>query len=117
MQVTLDIFSGRPNPSWTLNPAEAKELVQRLVGLPPARQPPPSVGLGYRGFLITNPQEEGGLPGEIRACRGAIISRTKEGVARFDDVNQLEAWLAEQARKHGYGRLVDAVPGLRHAGD
>ena len=30
-EVQLDIFSGRPNPRWTLNPVEEAELIQRLL--------------------------------------------------------------------------------------
>ncbi len=45
-QATLDIFSGRPNPTWTLTPEATAELRQRLATLsarlsaaPPSARP------------------------------------------------------------------------------
>jgi len=40
-QVTLGVFSGRPNPSWTLTPAQDTELRQRLDALTLTEQPFP----------------------------------------------------------------------------
>jgi hypothetical protein len=50
--VELDIFSGRENPRWVLDPSTSNQLLdlhRRLQpGHPSADEPP---GLGYRGFL------------------------------------------------------------------
>ena len=52
MPVELDIFSGRENPRWVLDPTGSdrlRDLHRRLrLGQPATDEPP---GLGYRGFL------------------------------------------------------------------
>src|SRR5260370_17994017 len=53
MRVTLDVFSGRPNPSWTLTGNDLRQLVDRLAG---REIPSPGVavgGLGYRSFIVS----------------------------------------------------------------
>jgi hypothetical protein len=54
MLVELDIFSGRPNPTWELDEQAARtlrELHQELWGVD--ERPPEPPGLGYRGFVYT----------------------------------------------------------------
>jgi hypothetical protein len=53
-RVELDLFSGRPNPTWELDDLEARQL-QRLIEIPPPTHlpPPESPGLGYRGFQVS----------------------------------------------------------------
>jgi len=52
--VTLNIFSGRPNPRWFLDDAAAAELRDRLYRKPTtiSAAPPDSGALGYRGLDI-----------------------------------------------------------------
>lgn len=54
VEVILDVFSGRPNPRWTLTEAEAGELAALLSALPAAGAAagPRPPDLGYRGFRI-----------------------------------------------------------------
>jgi len=51
MLIELDMFSGRPNPRWSVDDRTEKELIEthhRLERTPaPTAEPP---GLGYRGF-------------------------------------------------------------------
>lgn len=52
--IELDIFSGLPNPIWTLTKKEEKELIDRVIADPSLTQPPKTVGgLGYRGFTVS----------------------------------------------------------------
>lgn len=53
-EVELDIFSGRPNPRWTLSPAEAASLTQQILdGVTPVVPADVTDGrLGYRGYLV-----------------------------------------------------------------
>lgn len=69
ISVELDIFSGNPNPVWTLTATEEKELMARVMADPSLTLPPKSAGgLGYRGFIISasnearNTLEKSGLP-------------------------------------------------------
>jgi hypothetical protein len=52
--VTLNIFSGRPNPRWFLDDAAAAELRDRIYGKPTmiSAAPPNPGALGYRGLEI-----------------------------------------------------------------
>jgi hypothetical protein len=53
--VTLDIYSGRPNPTWELSPSQVAQLRKHLTSArtPTALQSPASKGrLGYRGFHV-----------------------------------------------------------------
>ena len=56
LRVTIDLFSGRPNPTFILDGLEAKELLDRLAAPKrrSSRRPPrlPPATLGYRGMVI-----------------------------------------------------------------
>lgn len=104
--VELDIFSGRPNPTWTLTVPERRELGKRLQKLP-ALPTLPSVpdNLGYRGFLIHYPD----ATFKVRVYHGIIfITRTEHTDANLDS-HALENWLKEQARAHGQGDALKAT--------
>jgi hypothetical protein len=75
--VTLDIFSGRPNPVRQLTESEESELGDRLAS-PTANtlQRPSGIlgGLGYRGFTITTHDATSGAGANVR-IHEAIIDR------------------------------------------
>ncbi len=49
--VSVEVFSGRPNPTFTLSPTEQAELLQAVDQLSPLENGPPSAdGLGFIGF-------------------------------------------------------------------
>jgi hypothetical protein len=58
--IELDIFSGRPNPVWTLTDKQEQELVERLAATPSLLRPlNTSVArLGYRGYIVSALSEE-----------------------------------------------------------
>lgn len=106
MRVELDVFSGRPNPGWELTAAEAAELARRLAGLAPSATGPAEPGLGFRGYRIVNREGLTGLPHEIRVFGGALTTLDGGHIRHFADNSEIERWLLEQAREHGYGDLV-----------
>jgi hypothetical protein len=108
MLVTLEVFSGRPNPSWSLSADEEQELTRRLQGLPPSGASPAAGDLGYRGFRIVNNSRRAQLPSEVVVTKGVVTVRDDRGSRHYADVNGIESWLVEQARQRGYGALVDA---------
>lgn len=73
VHVELDVFSGRPNPRWTVDPAVGERLVLLLHSLTsgverPTRGDVDLPGLGYRGFVF---QADGRV---WRAWRGLLLS-------------------------------------------
>lgn len=54
VRVVLGIYSGRPDPTWTLTGAEAAAVQRALEALPEAAGSPPEGGLGYHGFTVTH---------------------------------------------------------------
>ena len=51
-QVELDIFSGNPNPAWTLSDADSAHFLEKLALLPAASPAEFATNLGYRGFIV-----------------------------------------------------------------
>jgi hypothetical protein len=105
MLVTLEVFSGRPNPSWTFSADEEQEFARRLQSLPPSPQSPTEGDLGYRGFRIVT--HAAGLPSEIVVTQGVVTVRDTRGTRHYTDAAGIESWLVEQARRRGYGTLVE----------
>lgn len=99
MHVELDLFSGRPNPSWSLPPDQTEALRHMLDGLPDAAGPLPALfdGLGYRGFRVSDPGRKA-----VYFVRGGIILVEERGArsAKADTLRQLERALLETARPH-----------------
>ena len=96
--VTLDIFSGRPNPIWTLSASQEKELADRMAALKEFTDKRPSGafgGLGYRGFLIARNAEESGRADHMHVHEG-IVERGLGSPNQVADA-ALENWLASTA--------------------
>jgi hypothetical protein len=94
VDVELDIFSGVPNPTWTLTPVEAEELLRRLAALPPAPPGALSGHLGYRGVILT--LTEGVETQLVRVQRGlGVISSRGTDSYRRDADRALERWLLD----------------------
>lgn len=93
--VTLGIYSGRLDPSWTLTLAEAMTLDTMLGALVEVTDTPPVGGLGYHGFTITRPS------GTLVAYRLAI-ARAGEGprIVGLDPTGNIERFLLETSRRH-----------------
>ena len=69
--VTLDIYSGVPNPSWTLSDDQVQELQRKIGRTSGAEAQGGSLPvLGYRGFII-RPVESEHAPGPRRDWRRA----------------------------------------------
>lgn len=101
VEVELDVFSGRPNPRWTLMAGRAAELGQLIRDLEPADRPKPP-GLGYRGFVLTSGAAKASVFG------GVVSVKRDDDIAHFRDVHGLEQLLLRQARAHGYDELLTA---------
>jgi hypothetical protein len=78
----LLLFSGRPNPSWTLTPAQAEHLLDIWNALPrkAGHEPAPSSRLGYGGAFLSSSQGEKWL-----ASRSCVIRSGPGGEEIRDD--------------------------------
>ncbi len=108
MQVELDVFSGRPNPTWPLTAEEQQELiaqVDRLASVTPGHAP---AALGYRGFIVHRIERVRSLPW-LRVGVGTVqITKDRESRSYRDTVG-IEEWFREQAIARGFGALVPSA--------
>jgi hypothetical protein len=109
MRVELDIFSGRPNPSWEIGGADEAELRSLVQDLPSsgAGGSPQLPGLGYRGFVLK-------LPDPVRIFDGRLFHHAGGGPpARAQATDTVERWLLERGRPHleesVYRAALDAI--------
>jgi hypothetical protein len=105
-RITLDLFSGRPNPTWVLDDAKARDVLRRVRSRPELAAPVdayPAI-LGYRGVVVELEHDGAEAPREFASAVPAAF-RLGSGKAR-DNGGSFE--LAEQ--------LVDQMTGAAPAG-
>ncbi len=107
--VQMDVFSGRPNPSWELSPSESGELLKQLSLLTEAETNNAAFhdNLGYRGFIISF-QEDGSTkapPNIYRVYKGFILMNGKV----YSDSSNIEKQLLEQAGNKGFKDLIESL--------
>lgn len=100
MEIELDAFSGRPNPTWVESPERAASVSRALSVLVEAPARPDPDHLGYRGFIIRQP----GLHARVY---GGYVTVTRNGATRtFFDSAGLEAELIVDASERGFGEIL-----------
>jgi hypothetical protein len=88
---TLLIYSGRPDPDWSLTAEDLAQLEDIAAGLAPVEGAPPDGGLGYKGFRVTGPQ------GTWRANEGIVSAPTSApGTSLADPDRLVERFLLER---------------------
>jgi hypothetical protein len=107
-EIELDIFSGRPNPRWTLDADEGEEFLTRLldrtVPIAPLRS---SEGLGYRGFICT---ATGNTAAVLHARHLPTTFRVRDGLAQSID-SSAETWLRFSGHTVAVPGAADGVIG------
>lgn len=98
VNVELDLFSGRPNPTLDLLPAEGDELLRLLSNVPATTAEPTPPGLGYRGFLVSHKA----TGARFHVFGGIILRLDGVGERRFQDLHGAERWLLARARGQGW---------------
>lgn len=93
--VTLDMYSGRPNPSWEVSDADAKKL-RKMLGkkrkITNVSSPGSSGLLGYRGLLIAS-AEDVALPKTMRAFDGILEVASLDTPNYVDHDSEVEEFL------------------------
>lgn len=106
--VEIDIFSGMPNPEWTLSEASAAMFLSKLSGLQKTTERPRSTNLGYRGLVVRMSQA-----GRQMHIQNGLIESSDGTSSTFflDPQRSLERWLIETGRKslsHEILEVIDA---------
>jgi hypothetical protein len=123
--VTLDIYSGRPNPTWELSSdqlAEYRELLASARVYTPLQSPASAMGLGYRGFTVQSVADIsiphtslffGGVM-DIGDVRTRNFSDTDNRVERFllstgtgKIPERLHAYVRDQIERNALGALEE----------
>lgn len=97
--VKLRLFSGWPNPEWTIGDTESRKLVRDITNLQQivSEMPRPKPRLGYRGLTITLVTGEK-APVTIDIYNQWVVDNRFE-VARLDAKRQLENMIFKTAPK------------------
>lgn len=116
----VDMYSGRPNPSWELSDQQLEEL-RRMLEAARASGPPPGQpfdGLGYRGVWILNRDLEADLPYRVDARGGLLTIVDRPGdeagaTHAHSDDQGIERWVLEQAEQRDLGGSIERMGGPR----
>jgi hypothetical protein len=118
VEVEVDIFSGRPNPTWTLDADSAHRLATLTSHLTPAPAgtAPGDPGLGFRGFLVRG-LDLGSLtasPGQgatLRVQGDLVIAAAGDHQSLFTDPgHQMYTMLRDLAIDHVSSDLATHLP-------
>jgi len=109
-KVTLQVFSGRENPSWSLSEKQIDELLVLLNDLPKAEPSDFQDGLGYRGFQVALTETTTEKTHEIVAHKGQIFYKTAEADKYFTDRNRrLEIFLLKSGDSYLDDKLYKSI--------
>lgn len=105
VRVEVDVYSGRPNPTWNLSSEDVSAFFRRLDALPRipkgAQQSTGQEDLGYRGLKVEATKKC--LNIHIEISRGTVVIRRSHSApeSRFSDPHRLlEKWLLETGREY-----------------
>lgn len=106
IEVELDIFSGRRNPTWTLTPAQERDFRStlnqlRAETLTGDRATITAPILGYRGLDVR------GIDDQALKIFGGIIQHGEKGFR--DPRRELERWLLSTAPSQIDGTVLQAA--------
>ena len=113
IEVTVDIFSGVPNPTWTVSGSEAATLASLIKALPEVGAADASAGLnlGFRGFVLRG-LAFSGAPDQARVLGAElIISRgDTAGTGYTDKDRAIYTMLRTMAQEHLDKNVFEAIP-------
>jgi len=102
--VTLDVFSGRPNPTWVLTNEQAIFFLNNVYQIKPTTEILQNYLekiLGYRGFIVDEKGDKNLPLKRFDIYDGAIkVSSNDSSYILKDKDFQLEKWLLQTAYNH-----------------
>ena len=96
VRVQASLYSGLPNPKWTLQTPQATELLKMLSELPASKDREPQQRLGYSGLRLELIQTNGDIVA-FRIHDGGVWMEEDVSVAYADKGRTLERWLIATA--------------------
>jgi hypothetical protein len=110
LQVTADVFSGRPNPVWIIDDeAEARAVIRELVKDRSllADAPPPQAGLGFRGLQIEPLNDELARDFDLRAT-SYLSAGPQVAVGRANELAERLIGLMSKAEARSAAAFAEA---------
>jgi len=110
--VVLDVFSGRPNPTWVLDPAVQLQLAASLADLPITESAPsPLSTLGFRSATVTNVSTAHGHAALVEVRVGSAVLTLADGqtIALYDAQSQALRVLLQDAAGHVDRAMLDEI--------
>jgi redox-sensitive bicupin YhaK (pirin superfamily) len=97
-RVTLQVYSGRENPSWNLSERQISDLLALVGDLPKSEAFTLPDNLGYRGFQVELTENAAEKTQEIVAYKGRVFYKSAEADKYFtDQKRRLEMFLLNSA--------------------
>jgi hypothetical protein len=110
------IFSGRPDPTWTLTEEQARRLEQLWHTLGPlGGEPPVPPALGYRGCFTAGGDGARCLTAYGGAVTRAGVEGAAQSEARADDARAVERLVIGSAPDAALRELIGELAGLEPA--
>ena len=102
--ITLDVFSGRPNPTWALTKEQTLLFLNKISEIKPTIeniQSYPEKILGYRGFIVDQITHKDLTSKRFEIYNGAIkVLSNSSSYFLKDNTFQIEKWLLQTACNH-----------------
>lgn len=97
-KVTLQVYSGRENPSWDLSEKQSSDLLALVGDLPKSESFTLPDNLGYRGFQVELTENAAEKTQEIVVYKGRVLYKSAEADRYFTDrERRLEMFLLNSA--------------------
>lgn len=111
-KVTLDIYSGRENPTWELADGTRDKVASAIDLLDEGESAGMLPGLGFRGFEISSLSTRWGDGSAVTVLEGVVLIDPSgdEPTVLIDDDSTVLALLIEDARTHVDDDVLSELP-------